>query len=451
MSSQQTGESRNKLKARLAGFLASPWARIFSLAALAFGTMFALLCGPKGWPFGEDGSFRLPYRIDIDVYRTGAQVFLSGGDLYGKLPELASGAQLLFTYPPIAAVLFVVFALMPLPVASMLLTLTSTAALGVVLYLVLCTCGVSRRFAFWATVWGLAAALFLGPVSATLVFGQINILLMTLVVVDVIFGRGRWWGGSLVGLAIAIKLTPLVFLVFFALRRDWRAMAMSLLSAAAATLLGHLAMPASSTEYWTQALYDTKRIGNPIYAANVSVNGMLHRLGLEGSAATLAWFLLASLMGLAALWTAGRLLAWGHRTVALLAVSFIALFASPVSWDHHWVWAVPSLALLVVWAVRVPSQRGLLLTWVAAGVFMFFQEYHMELPKGKTLELQWVWWQHLVGSLYLIWGLGTLAIWALLAPKVPAAGSEDPGRVLFPGLFRFRTETEPRLADVEAR
>lgn len=46
------------------------------------------------------------YRIDLDVYRTGATVWLNGGDIYSPLPALARGEHLPFTYPPIAAILF---------------------------------------------------------------------------------------------------------------------------------------------------------------------------------------------------------------------------------------------------------------------------------------------------------------------------------------------------------
>ena len=47
------------------------------------------------------------YRLDLDVYRTGARMVLHGGDLYGRLPRLGDGHQLSFTYPPFAALSFI--------------------------------------------------------------------------------------------------------------------------------------------------------------------------------------------------------------------------------------------------------------------------------------------------------------------------------------------------------
>ena len=71
------------------------------------------------------------YRIDLDVYRTGARVLLDGGDLYGRLPRLGDGHELAFTYPPFAALIFTPLALLGYGTANWLLTaatLVSVAA-----------------------------------------------------------------------------------------------------------------------------------------------------------------------------------------------------------------------------------------------------------------------------------------------------------------------------------
>ena len=52
------------------------------------------------------------YRIDLEVYRTGARVLLHGGNLYGQLPRLGDGHQLPFTYPPFAALSFIPLAVL---------------------------------------------------------------------------------------------------------------------------------------------------------------------------------------------------------------------------------------------------------------------------------------------------------------------------------------------------
>lgn len=71
------------------------------------------------------------YHIDLDVYRTGARVLLHGGDLYGRLPRLADGHQLPFTYPPFAALSFIPLALAGYTAANWLLTAATIAAVAV--------------------------------------------------------------------------------------------------------------------------------------------------------------------------------------------------------------------------------------------------------------------------------------------------------------------------------
>jgi hypothetical protein len=143
--------------------------------------------------------FLAPWRphLDLDVYRLGARMWLSGGDLYGLLPPTIIGNHLPFTYPPVAAVLFTPFTLVPLPVAGVVLTALSVVALVVVPRLTPARVAVV-----------LPVALLLEPVRETLGFGQVNLLLMALVALDCLHRRPRWPRGVLVGLAAAIKLTP---------------------------------------------------------------------------------------------------------------------------------------------------------------------------------------------------------------------------------------------------
>lgn len=412
-------------------YLGSPVARWVAAVLAALGTL-ALTVGVPGLGL-------LPYRIDLDVYRTGGQVFRDGGDLYGELPPLAEGAHLPFTYPPLSAELFSVFTVVPLSVASVLVSLATVACLGLVVYLVLqATTGHTRAELWWLTAAVLAVALWTGPVRETLGFGQVNVFLMALVVVDCLRGRGRWWGGVLVGLATAVKLTPAVFVLWFLLRRDWRGAATAMASAVLFTGLGHLLAPDDSYRYWTFALRDPSRIGGLAFASNQSINGEVHRLGLEGTAASAAWFVACCLFGLAVCVVAWRLVARGHETGALSAVALVALFCSPVSWGHHWVWAVPMLVLALVWAAGSPSPadaRGW--AWLAGvGVLVFLATPQWWFPHNDDRELGWGPVAHVLGNAYLWWALAFLVLAGLRAGRLGAADrGVDPAadRRVFPG------------------
>lgn len=379
-----------------------------------------------------------PYRIDLDVYRTGGQVFRDGGDLYGELPELAQGAHLPFTYPPLSAEIFALFTLVPLAVASAILTLATIAVLAWVVMLVLSrTCDRPGRELWWLTVAVLAVGLWFGPVRETLGFGQINVFLMALVLVDATRGRGRWWGGVLTGLATAIKLTPAVFLLYFLLRRDWRGAATVVVSTLAFTGVGHLLAPGDSARYWSFAIRDPARIGGLAFSSNQSVNGLVHRFGLEGTGASAAWLGVSCLVGLAIAYVAWRLLRGGHEMAAAVAVGYVALFCSPVTWGHHWVWMVPSLVLVLVWAARAADrgdddERGWLVL-AGTGVVVFLGTPQWWVPHNDNRELRWGLVEHLVGNAYLIWALVFLVVVGLRAARLgPADHGADPARpVLF--------------------
>lgn len=422
-------------------------------SAVARGVVVVLaLVGTFVHTVGVPGLQKLPpYRIDLDVYRVGGQVFRDGGDLYGELPQLTEGGHLPFTYPPLSAQLFSLLTYVPLPVASVLITLATLAVLALVVQLVLTrTCDRPAADLWWLTLAVVAVAMWFGPVRETIGFGQVNVFLMALVLVDVICGRGRWWGGILTGLAMAIKLTPAVFLLYFFLRRDWRGLATAIISAAAFTGIGHLLAPDDSVRYWTFAIRDPGRIGGLAYTSNQSVNGFVHRIGLEGTAASVAWFLVSCVIGLGIAWVAWRLLRAGQEVAAAIVVGTVALFCSPVSWGHHWVWAVPAVVLTLVWAGRasargtdepagsveaeraVRDERG----WLAlglGGVLIFLSTPQWWVPHSDDRELAWGPISHLVGNAYLIWGLVFLVMLGLRASRLGRAdlGSDPDRRVLF--------------------
>lgn len=414
-------------------YLASTTGRVVVVVLAVIGTLVHTI----GIPFLQKIP---PYRIDLDVYRVGGQVFRDGGDLYGELPQLAEGASLPFTYPPLSAQLFSLLTLVPLAVASILITAATIAVLAYVVQLVLTrTCDRPQRDLWWLSLAVTAVALWSGPIRETIGFGQVNVFLMALVLVDVIRGRGRWWGGVLVGLAMAIKLTPAVFLLYFFLRRDWRGLATAVISALAFTGIGHLLAPDDSVRYWTFAIRDPGRIGGLAFTSNQSVNGVVHRLGLEGGSASVVWFVASAVVGLGIAWVAWRLLRGGHEVAAAVAVGHVALFCSPVTWGHHWVWAVPAVVLTLVWADRESrndddNDR----TWLimaCAGVVIFLGTPQWWFPNHEDRELGWGPVAHLVGNAYLIWAAVFLVLLGLRAFRLgrPDLGGDDRKPALFVG------------------
>ena len=355
--------------------------------------------------------------MDLRVYRAGGRAFLDGSDLYADEFGRRYGTGLPFTYPPVAALLFTTLAVVPVAVAVAALTAVSLAALAAVAVIV-----VRRPVTLVAAAF--AFGVVLEPVRLTLSFGQVNLVLMVLVVADCLLPRTWWPRGALIGLAAAVKLTPFAFLLFFAAHRRWRPVVTAVGAFLAVSLLVWALAPADTPAYLATVLGDPTRIGGLTYTGNQSLNGFWHRLGLGDGLTTALW--LASALVVAALgWVAvRRARVAGDDLGALLAAATAGLLASPVSWSHHWVWAM----LAGVWIV--PRLRA----WhwpgriaAVAGLLVFVAPPHWVLPNRYDRELDWSWWQHVVGNEFTWFGLALLVVLVTRAARwsprrTPAAG-----------------------------
>jgi alpha-1,2-mannosyltransferase len=365
------------------------------------------------------------YRIDLDVYRTGARVLLHGGDLYGRLPRLGDGHELPFTYPPFAAVCFIPLALIGYSTANWLLTAVTIATVAASLWCYAAsTPGETGTRMRRLLPWALPAALLLEPVRSTLTYGQINALLMALVTVDCLTRAPRWPRGIGVGIAAALKLTPGVFLLFFLLRRDLRSAARAGLSFAFCTGAGFAVAPRDSLRYWTRIAYQSHRIGEISYASNQSLLGALARLGLNGPARAWLWLALCLLVAAFAVTGMRAAIKRSQVTYAPSLNAAAGLLISPISWSHHWVWAAP--ALLTCLAATNPN-RHRPPAFAVLALLTFAIAPHWLLPSGAGRELHWAWWQQALGDSYSLTGFAALAT-ATVKNLLPRPKPWDSGR-----------------------
>jgi alpha-1,2-mannosyltransferase len=347
---------------------------------------------------------------DLSVYQYGGRSALDGVPLYG-LDDPVTGLP--FTYPPFAAVLMAPLAVLPTWLAAALWTGASVAALAAVIVVVRTAFG--RLSPGWLVALLAGGALLLEPVWQNLTFGQVNLVLMLAVLVDVLRPERRW-SGVLVGIAAGVKLTPLVFVVLLVLIGRRTAAGRAVLAFAGTVMVGFLAMPGSAAAYWNAHLVDPSRVGPPALAHNQSVYGVLTRL-LDGGPPLLLWLAVTGLLSLAVLAVGAVWWRRGDRVLGTCLAALAMLIASPVSWSHHWVWAVP--VALAVWE----RHRGVAVAWTA----VFVARPVVWPPYGQGREYGWAPWEHLVGNAYLLAALG-LSAWAgatLIRARDQAASSSS--------------------------
>ena len=352
--------------------------------------------------------------VDLEVYRAGATAFLHGRDIYLAHPRLV---PLPFTYPPFAAVFFVPVGVLPDWLARGAISLLSGGALVFSVVASLRLAAPSWSFRARAAV-GLAVAgatPLIEPVRDTFRLGQVNLLLMALVLADLVVilaggahgeeradraGRAagggakrtdpadrpdradraadgasrrglrqpRWLPpGVLIGLATAVKLTPGIFILYLLVLRRTREALIAMGAAAAATASAAVLMPSESGHYWRHLVFDDRRIGSPGNVWNQSLRGALARLSGSPNGAHLLWLALALGVIVAGMALAVEVHRGGEALLGLGLAALTGLLVSPISWNHHWVWFIP-LAIGLVRRAAVTGRRRdrwLAVGWVA--------------------------------------------------------------------------------------
>ncbi|GIG01199.1 glycosyltransferase 87 family protein [Catellatospora citrea] len=289
--------------------------------------------------------------FDMKIYH-GAVVWWSGG---GELYEfIAPDTTLGFTYPPFAALLMLPMAALTPSAAGLFNMVFGLVALGMVLAALLIPVADRCGWPRWMTV-AVALPLFaaIEPVRETLGFGQVNLLLFALIMADLVALRRGWrWAGIGVGIAMAIKLTPALFIVYFLVSKQWRAALTATLAGLAATAAAWVAVPHESALYWGSVIFQTERVGVADMTPNQSLAGLLSRLYDTATAPSPLWIAFALVLLAVGLTRAAAAHAEGDELIAFTLVGLTANVVSPISWTHHLVWVVPAVIALADQALR---------------------------------------------------------------------------------------------------
>ena len=352
---------------------------------------------------------------DLLVYQYAGQWLLDGLSVYDLRDPVN---DLPFTYPPFGAVAAVPLSWLPAWLAAALWTGASVAALAVVVVLV------RRALGHPTSGWLVAAltvgALALEPVWQTLTFGQVNLLLMLAVLVDLLHPERRW-SGVLVGITAGVKLTPLVFVVLLVLVGRRTAAGRALATFAGTVVIGFLAMPGAGSDLLDRRAR-RRRPGRapgtgPQPVGLRRADPAARRTAADGAVADRRRAAGVGVLLVGAAW-------WrrGERVLGTCLAAVSMLLASPVSWSHHWVWAVP--VALVLWE----RHRWGAVAWTA----VFVARPILWPPWGEHREYGWSPAEHLIGNGYVLAAL-IFAAWAAVALARQAAtekssdGGVDPG------------------------
>jgi alpha-1,2-mannosyltransferase len=162
---------------------------------------------------------------------------------------------------------------------------------------------------------------------------------------------------------------------------------------AGATLLMVAVAPGASRTFWTSAIFQSDRIGDPAFVSNQSLYGLVSRHGLG----PVVWVVLVLLAVAAWVWAVLR---YRDPLFGLAVTGVLAGLVSPITWVHHLVWLIPAIAVVARWR------------WPVA------------LMAYAILCSRIVWHSHVLADAYLLVAAGLLVVLLVCGPgtaRRPAA------------------------------
>jgi alpha-1,2-mannosyltransferase len=368
--------------------------------------------------------------IDMSVFRDAGLIVRHARPVYH--PHLASplydrvfanGEP--FDYPPFAALPFALMSYLSLSALAKLAALADVAALVAAIWVTFGALGYRRGAGrLGLTLLTAAAVFYTEPVQRTMYLGQVEIVLMALVMWDMCQPDERRWKGAGVGIAAGIKLLPLLFIPYLLLTRRFRQAAVASGAFLATVIVGFVALPRDSWQYLVQGLFLKANVHIDLHwSGNQSLMGILLRSG--GAHAHGEWLVAAAVVII--LGTAGAVLLdrAGHRVIAVLMIALTTLLVSPLSWDDHWVWIVLAVPVAIHYALRARGAARWAWLGLAAAVTALFAGWpdswlgqpnqltgviyvvpqHYRPQGGPWPETGWHGWQLIVGNAWVLTGL----------------------------------------------
>lgn len=304
---------------------------------------------------------------DFSVYLDGTNATLDG-----KNPYLMKFFDR-YNYPPAATVFFVPLIKLDINAAEFIFTALSIISLWLIISMSL---SILKTKLHWTTrllLFALVLKVF--PVKLTVVLGQINIVILSLVI-------GSWFmdqkekpriAGVLLGIATAIKLTPAPILFYFLIRKKWPVGLWTMFTVIALVVLGVGLFGWPLTQYYygihmPKLLSETTPDTLNLTYMNQSLLGLLGRLGVFGELGKV--FRYGPVLALTLLILQMRAKRVGlqddsPRDFRLFSAFLIVVFLLLPSfvWQHHFVALVPAWLVFVSQAVKKP--RSL---WTVAAI-----------------------------------------------------------------------------------
>jgi alpha-1,2-mannosyltransferase len=225
------------------------------------------------------------------------------------------------------------------------------------------------------------------PMFSQLTCGQFSVFVAALAFADVAGVVPKRFQGVLVGLAAAIKVTPMIFAVYYLVTGQRRQAAVSVGSFAAFTSFGALFFPAETWTFWTR-LTGTGQDIDPTLPYNLGIRSTLERLSPGLGDVTWAWAGLGLILMIVTLWRARKLYRRDHVMEAILIVGAAAIVVPPNALPHYFIW----LPMAGIWLVMTGTRTA---KWLGAAIYLVYSLLYYFVVLPALVNADRIWWNGL--------------------------------------------------------
>ncbi len=325
----------------------------------------------------------LDYYPDFSSYYYGPWTILHHNNPYlgGK------GYFTPYVYPPFVLLFFFPFILFPFVIAEKIYTVISIVSIFVSITFLFRLFKINVLSTIGVILLILLFNFF--PEKFTLGMGQINniILLFVISFVYCYIKKKKYLAGFFLAIAILLKLTPIIFLVYLLFDKQWKILLSLVVTLAIMTGIVIIVVPAPITLHYLKIVLPGLMSSWKGDYYNQALSGFLVRGIASLSLREVLRTILAVsifLSGLFAVWKYGR----RSDTSRLLSISLlmtISLIINTFSWQHHFVWLF--LPFLVIFDY-LRSHRFSLKHYIPLGISYLLISINLKVPSVVPVLFQ---------------------------------------------------------------
>lgn len=283
-----------------------------------------------------------------------------------------------YNYPPSATLFFLSLTILPYKLAEFLWLFSSVVFLFLAVFLILKLFNRKTSFSLIFFIGNLLLYTF--PSRFTLVLGQINLIILIFIVLSIyFFQKGRkGLAGLFLGIAGALKLTPLTLSTFYFFKKEKKTFLIPFLFFSAMNLISGILLGFNNFFYYFKVVFPLLMQGDisrdiHVHYFNQSLAAFLFDLKFSPF-----WqsFLRWLITGLSVFFIARKFAKKNNplenlRSFSLLLIVF-CIFSPSFTWTHHYVFLFPALLSLFLFFKKKPTFLKAFFSGLFVASFTFY-------------------------------------------------------------------------------